>query len=131
MMDGYRIILFLLALSAGLAGCSGIDGGATTTEREFNDISNQTAKERALTAESDYVSRVLSNASCLTNFDTTISPESEAQIINRSQRGIFVDVSFLYSYETDTVEADVGTLPIYRITDNRTVRVEGDSIEPC
>lgn len=116
-----------LALGVGIAGCS----SAESTDQAEHDVSNWTAKERALDAEETLLTDHLQNASCLENWGTTETTVSKrATVTKRTSDGVYVEVTHPYWYHTDDTEADLGSNALYVVTDETTERKRGDSLSP-
>lgn len=109
---------------------------STTSERTTiapSDVSNEAAKERALTAEEDYVTKQLQNTSCIKDWglNSYTGFEREATITDRNTDGVEVAVSQPYWYSTDQEDADTGSKAHYLLTSSDTHRISGDNISPC
>lgn len=116
-----------VALSIGIAGCS----SAEPTGRTEHDVSNWTARERALDAEGSYVTDILQNQSCLEDWGTTATTASkQATVTKRTSDGVYVEVTYPYWYTTEHVEGDSSTEARYVVTDENTERRSGDPVTP-
>ncbi|NHN47997.1 hypothetical protein G9464_10355 [Halostella sp. JP-L12] len=147
-----------VALGLGTAGCledlpnengsretSTIQAQSTTSERTTiaaGDVSDEEAKERALTAEEEYLTEQFQNASCLSNWGTSPTTVGEqATITERSADGVYVEVVHPFSYSAEQTEAegdprvreeaDGGSNALYLVTADSIERVRGDNIAPC
>lgn len=133
------LLLLATVLCLTLAGCSGSLGSqsssapatSTTTETPV-ELSASEATERALEAETHYVSARLQNASCLHSWGIgEYTTEADARVINWTSRGVVIQVQRPYSWEKNTSIADLSSEARYIVTDNKTVRMSGSSITPC
>lgn len=116
-----------IALSIGIAGCH----SAETTGQTEPDVSNWTAKERALDTEGTYVTDELQNQSCLENWGTTATTASkQTNVTKRTSDGVYVEVTYPYWYTTEQTEGDSSTEARYVVTDENTERRSGDSVSP-
>ena len=136
MRPRHALFVAVVLTSIALAGCASLPSNqppSTTTTVAPSDLSDSTAKERALTAEGAYLSAHLRNASCLESWGTEPTAVSkQATVINRTTSGVVVDVTHPYHYATtDGTHADVGLDARYLVTTNGTTRVSGDDIHPC
>lgn len=118
---------------------------STTSERTMRaaaDVPDEEAKERALTAEEEYLTEQFQNASCLTNWGTyPTTANKRATIVERSADGVYVEVVHPFSYTTEQTEAeggsrereeaDGGSNALYLVTASSIERVRGDSVTPC
>lgn len=109
---------------------------STTFERATiatAEISDTDAKERALTAEEEYLTEQLQNASCLTDWGTSPTTMGErATITKRSADGVYVEVVHPYSYSTEQTAADGGSTALYRVTATSIDRMRGEGFSiPC
>ncbi|MFW5919064.1 MAG: twin-arginine translocation signal domain-containing protein [Halanaeroarchaeum sp.] len=140
-----------IGVAALLAGCSGPETttesrSTTTTDGPENQtiapatLSDETASERALTAEKEYLEGQLSGASCLDDWGTTATVvERETTVIERTADGVRVDVVHPYWYtrtltdrETSIQEhSDAGSRATYLVTQNDEERLDGDDVSPC
>ena len=112
------------AFGLGIAGCS-------SAESSEPDVSNRTARRRALAAEESYLTDHLQNASCLEDWGTTETTVSKrATVTKRTSDGVYVEVTHPYWYYTDETEADLGSDALYVVTDETTERKRGESISP-
>lgn len=116
------LCLCCLLLSLSIAGCTGGPG-----------VSNGDAKERALSAEEDYIAEELESAACVESWGLTsyAGVEAEARVTNRTDDGVYVSVRHPYWYSTEEVEADVGSEARYLVTGEATERVGGTEVSPC
>jgi len=118
-----------------IAGCSNISmaddpEGSSSNESsaDGSDISNTTAKERALAAEEDFLTEHLERRTCLEDWGTSGSTGSEeARVTNRSADGVTVKVKHPYSYTGNSQEADRMSEAVYLVTEEETERVRGDA----
>lgn len=120
-----------------VSGCLGAPLGTGVTDDE--------ARDRALTAEESHIADSLQTASCLE--DWGVGPATirrSATVENRSGDGVSVDVTQPYWYEivhtraddagnsrTEVSHADAASEATYRVTGEEAVRVQGSTIEPC
>lgn len=97
------------------------------------DKTHERAKDRALTAEEEYITEQLENASCVNQWGLTdyVGWEKEASVINQSAEGVYVNVSHPYWYSTSEEEADVGTKATYLVTGDEVQRHSGMEVSPC
>ena len=103
----------------------------TSSQVQYN-ISNESAKERALVSEQMYLKHQLSNATCLDSWGTSSATVTErAVIVNRSRHGIRVSVTHPYWYGEEQNAADSYSEAQYIVTKNNTQRVSGDNVSPC
>ena len=139
---GMALRTTLLVVTAGsllLAGCTGSLGGdtpagdrqtpatATPSQLPANGVT-----DRALEAETNYVSARLENASCLRSWGIgEYTTNAEATVRNRTERGVVVAVQRPYSWERNASIADLVSNARYLVTENDTVRQSGPSIDPC
>lgn len=132
----------LLVVTAGsllLAGCTGSLGGSSpTAERQTpataspSQLPASEATDRALEAETNYVSARLGNASCLRSWGIgEYTTNAEATVLNRTERGVIVDVQRPYSWERNASIVDGVSNARYLVTENDTLRQSGPSIDPC
>ena len=142
---------YLAALSASavtLAGCSsrrgrGVQSTDTPSETESTPpptpspsrsaVGDTEARDQALTAEEEYITEQLGNASCVKEWGLTdyVGWEKGATVINRSVDGVYVEVTHPYWYSTEEVEADIGSEATYRVTGDEVKRVSGTTVSPC
>lgn len=117
-------LLVLLSVPGCLGGFGGPGGPA---------VSDETARERALTAEERHLRDRLGNASCVDGWGTNsyTGVEAEANVVNRTSAGVYVDVVHPFWYGTETVEADGRSAATYLVTPNATRRLDGTTIAPC
>lgn len=140
----------LLVLTAGCVSDSGPsewtvtpsdDGSSVTgesddrgTERvdDAPELSNETAKERALHAEERYLERRLANEGCVAEWGTwgTVTSE-EATLRNHSVEGVTVDVKHPYWWGNDDVSYDGASRARYLVTPDVSTRLDGDRVDPC
>lgn len=108
---------------------------STTSERTTvapSDVSDEAARERALTAEEAFLTEQLRNAPCLTNWGTSETTASTyATVTDRTADGVYVDVQHAYWYSTEDAEADGASTAVYVVTADSIRRDRGDSISPC
>lgn len=107
----------ILALLIALAGCAGF--GSTGPA-----ITDEEAKERALSAEEARVTQALENASYVTSSSVGTYAEPTVTVVNRTRSGVNVRVTMPYSYEyrcegssggaVDGLETNV----VYHVTDS-------------
>lgn len=124
-------------------GCisnTSISGGPTISQ---SDISDESAKERALAAEEEFIEDRLSAASCLDDWGTwaSVGIDEEATIQERTSKGVVVDVTHPFWYtavrteqsssRTGISEADGATNAQYLVTIDATERLDGDELSPC
>jgi hypothetical protein len=116
------LCLCCLLVSPAIAGCLGGSG-----------VPTDDAKERALSAEEDYITRQFENASCVEGWSLTsfVGVEEAATVTNRTADGVYVAVTHPYSYSTEQVEADVGSDARYFVTADTIERVDGTEVSPC
>lgn len=121
---GVACLLALLAVTGCLGGF-GVPGGPA--------VSDETARERALTAEERYLRTRLGNAACVDGWGTNsyTGVEAEATVRNRTSEGVSVDVVHPFWYGTETVEADGRSEATYLVTENATRRLDGTTVSPC
>lgn len=113
-----------VGLGIGVTGCTGVE----SSEPE---VSNGTARSRALAAEESYLTEHLQNASCLEDWGTTATTVSKrATVTKRTSDGIYVEVTHPYWYYTQETEADLGSDALYIVTDETTERTRGESVSP-
>ena len=114
----------LLVVVAGtllLAGCAGSSGPPDSK-----------ATDRALEAETDYVSARLPNATCLGRWGVgEYTTNAEATVVDRTNRGVVVEVQRPYSWERGAMTADAVSNARYLVTESDTVRQSGPPIDPC
>ncbi|SDX38707.1 hypothetical protein SAMN05443574_14110 [Haloarcula vallismortis] len=123
-MHNRAIFMVIVAGVLLLSGCNSPSEQASIMESE--------ATDRALEAETEYVSARLQNASCLTYGETgEFTTSAEATVINRTQDGVVVNVQRPYSWEKDGTVADLVSNASYLVTENQTIRRSGTSIAPC
>ena len=107
----------------------------TTTDRTTvppSVVSGGEAKKRALAAEERYLKDRLSDASCLQNWGTTPTTSSErATVIDRTAKGVHVEVQHPYWYSTDRSEAGLASTAEYVVAADEVRRVEGSTVSPC
>lgn len=96
-------------------------------------VSNDDARERALTAEEQHIAETFESASCVEAWSLTsfVGLEAEATVVNRTSDGVYVDVRHPYSYSTAAVDADVESKAQYLVTDDDVERVDGTDVAPC
>lgn len=140
--------LFAVALSLGTAGCladsQNSDESKSTAQTTVSpsDVSDDKAKILALDAEEVYLSKHFANATCLEDWGTYPTTASkEASVTNRTAEGVYMDVVHPFSYRTKPkevgegkkvqTEADGASEASYLITDNSSIRLQGDAIAPC
>lgn len=104
------------------AGCLGVSG-----------VSNSDAKERALAAEEQHITKQLENASCVENWSLVsfVGLEKEASITNRTDEGVHVVVKHPYSYSTEQDEADHESEAHYLVSPDDVDRISGTKVSPC
>lgn len=108
-----------------LAGCIEVSS-------DEPDVSDEAAKERALSAEKTYLTRQLQDAPCPENWGTRPTTASRrATVVNRTTEGVYVEVTHPYSYSTGSEEADGATEATYLVTDDGIERERGDHVYPC
>ena len=82
------------------------------------------AKERALSAEEEYITRQLQNTSCDRHWDMYgATGEKQATVINRTADGVYVDVVDPYYVTTDAEEVDAISEAQYFVTEEIVQRV--------
>jgi len=120
---GTLTILFLLVAFAGCTGI-GIIGP---------DVTDEDAKERALTAEEQYITEQLENASCVNSWslNSYVGLEEQATVTNQTDKGVHVAVKHPYTYGTEKDEADGGTEAHYLVTPDQVDRINGTKLSPC
>ncbi|GGM48396.1 hypothetical protein GCM10009006_32040 [Haloarcula argentinensis] len=90
------------------------------------------AKERALEAETSYVSTRLKNASCLDSWDIgSFTAGPDATVINQTNRGVVIKARRPYSWEKGKSVYDAEHYARYLVTKTELKRLSGDTIEPC
>lgn len=109
--------LLILALLVAFAGCEGM--GSTGP-----DVTEEEAREQALSAEQTRVTQALENAKGITSSSVGILAEPNATVVNRNSSGVKVRVKMPYSYEYNC-EGDRGgavdalqTNVVYQVTDS-------------
>ena len=109
--------LLTLALLVAFAGCAGIGStGPNVTDEE--------AREQALSAEETRVTQALENASYVTSSSVGTYAEPNATVVNRNGSGVKVQVKMPYSYEYSCEGGSSGavdglkTTVVYRVTDS-------------
>ena len=124
-------VLLLLALLIAFAGCTGL--GSTGP-----DITDEAAKERALSAEETRVTHALGNTSYVTSSSVGVYGEPNATVINRTSTSVEVRVNVPYSYEysCDSSSGAVDGLETnatYEVTNSDAflVRLSGIMQNPC
>ncbi|MFC7202224.1 hypothetical protein ACFQJC_01750 [Haloferax namakaokahaiae] len=120
----------VLGCGVSLAGCLG------GTPSAGDELSNTSAKQRALDAEREYLESRLGNASCLSEWGITATTTSkEAAITNRTAEGVLVEIRHPYSYEAKHGDsysiADQSSQATYLVTNEGAERVSGDDVSPC
>lgn len=138
-MRRQQLILLITVLCLTLAGCIGSPDGQSSAAAETSTITEtpttlpaSEATERALDAETRYVSARLRNASCLHSWGIgEYTTEAEATLINRTSRGVVVQVQRPYAWEKNASMADLSSEARYLVTENESVRLSGSSIDPC
>lgn len=142
----------LLVVAAGtllLAGCADSLGGDTpAADRQTpatatpSQLPASEVTDRALEAETSYVSARLENASCLRSWGIgEYTTNAEATVLDRTERGVIVEAQRPYSWEKNASPvdgasnarsvADLVSNARYLVTANDTVRQSGPSIDPC
>ena len=118
----------VVAVTAFLAGCSETDTPKTETSDPH--LSNNTAEEAALAAETEFVESRLSEAGCLDTWD--ISAGSDAMTVERNVSEVIVSVERPYSYtDADGIEVSQTSDAKYIVTENGTQRINGTMEVPC
>lgn len=126
------VLRLVVASSLALAGCAGSVSGPATPTPSPPQISDENATERALAAETAYVSARLENASCLDSWEIgEFTMRAEATVTNRTDRGVIVAVQRPYSWTKDETVADLGSTARYRVTETDSTRLSGSSLNPC
>lgn len=125
----------ILILALGITGCLGpaTQTGTPEPNKSTTPEPNESAEERALAAEEAYLEAQLRNASCVESWgtDATVGIEEEATTVNRTEDGVYVEVTHPFWYGTDRVEADSGSTAIYLVTPESVERIRGDEVSPC
>jgi hypothetical protein len=118
------LLALAVVVAIALAGCSGLGGP---------DVTDDAAKERALTAEEQYLTARFENASCVEDWglQSFTGIDREATVVNRTTDGLYVDVTQPFWYSTAEVEADVSSEATYLVTRDDVARVAGREIKPC
>ena len=113
----------LLILLVSASGCAGPNG----------DVPNETATDRALAAEEEYIETRLESATCVDGwgFEDYGGHGETATALNRSDGGVYVVVRHPFWYLTAELEADVGTEATYLVTADGARRVGGTEVSPC
>ncbi|PSQ13856.1 hypothetical protein BRD02_11350 [Halobacteriales archaeon QS_8_69_73] len=113
--------LFVLFVSA--SGCAGPNG----------DVSDETATDRALAAEEEYIETRLEGAACVDGwgFEDYGGWGETATALNRSDGGVYVAVRHPFWYSTVELDADIGTEATYLVTADDARRVGGTEVSPC
>ncbi len=96
-------------------------------------VTNQSAKNTALTQEEAYLETTLENASCLTAWDTSeVTSKKRASVISYSLDGHVVKVSHPYSYSTNQTDADSSSKATYLVSGNEAHLLERMPLNlPC
>lgn len=140
MRPRYALLFAVVLTSVVLAGCTALPGteppSTTTTMVDStvapSDLSDSTAKERALNTEEAYLSARLRNASCLRSWGTApTTGTANATVVNRTSEGVIVEAHHPYSYATNSSHADGLSHARYLITPTNSTRLSGNQIEPC
>ena len=131
-----RDVLRLCGVTSGLvlAGCieASTDEPDASNRSDASNVSDEAAEERALSAETRYLTRQLEDASCLETWGTRPTTASRrATVVDRTAHGVYVEVTHPYSYSTESVEADGASEATYLVTDDGTARKRGDHVYPC
>ncbi|WP_152421587.1 hypothetical protein [Halogeometricum pallidum] len=109
--------LLLLALLVTFAGCAGI--GSTGP-----DVTEEEAREQALSAEETRVTQALENASYVTSSSVGTYAEPNATVVNSNSSGVEVRVKMPYSYEYSCESGSSGAVDglktnvVYQVTDS-------------
>jgi hypothetical protein len=120
-----RTALLCITITAGilLSGCI----GAPTADQPSpaaSAVDNGEATERALNAENAYVSARLENASCIDDWSfTQYFAEQNATVLNRTERGVVVEVTRPFSWTDDGLVTDAVSNPRYLVNETETVRL--------
>ncbi len=132
---GFAITVALLSPSGCATTPCGISTGTDQPSRTTvapAQLPDSEATDRALDAETDYVSSRLRNASCLDYWELgQFTAEARATATNRTHRGVVVDVQRPYSWGKDELVADEVLNGRSLVTENETTRRSGQSIAPC
>ncbi|RDI72762.1 hypothetical protein [Halopelagius longus] len=96
-------------------------------------LSNEEARERALTAEETHITEAFENASCVEGWGLTsyVGQEKDATVTDRTAEGVVVEVTHPFWYSTEQVEADARSNARYLVTAEGTRRLDGDDVSPC
>jgi hypothetical protein len=116
-------LLACLLVFALVAGCLGSAG-----------LSDRESKERALSAEHEFVTGRLTEAPCVERgraSDYENDVDEWATVLNRSEGAVRLQVSLPYSYNTEGEHADRVNRAVYVVTENDTRRLDGDSVVEC
>jgi len=135
-MASHTTRLAIVAVLLLFAGCGGSfdtqTPGATQQTVAPATLPDSEATDRALEAETDYVSARLENASCLSYGETgEFTASAEATVTNRTQNGVVLNVQRPYSWAKNDTVADLVSNASYLVTKNQTNRRSGTSISPC
>ncbi|QPV62895.1 hypothetical protein I7X12_19630 [Halosimplex litoreum] len=106
----------LVVLLAAVSGCQSV----------------QNPEGRALDAEAAHLSNGFENATCVESWGVS-SPvvEAESSVVDRTDGGVYVEVSQPYFYGTNSTEEDGASEAVYHVTAENETRVSGDSVVPC
>lgn len=94
-------------------------------------VSDEEAKERTLTAEEEFLTEQLQNASCLTDWGVTPGSISDATVTKRTADGVYVAVTVEWYYTKGDTDDDGASNAVYVVTADSIKRVQGDKLSPC
>lgn len=96
-------------------------------------MTDEEAKERALTVEEDHITEQLENASCVSDWGLTAygGIEENATVSNRTADGVRVEVTHPYWYSAEQDEVDGGSNALYLVTAETVQRNNGTDVSPC
>lgn len=133
-------VVFALLVS-GCLGSTGLDGSMSAPDETTTDappaypappatLNNSTVKQIALAYGEVFIKRQLRNASGLSNYYVGPATVTErAAIVNRTDRGVYVEVRHPYSYEYSEGAADFSTEALYLVNESAIERVQGQDVD--
>ena len=131
-------LVYVLLVSLVLAGCLGGSdvrnpGGTGMDVHDETELGDESARERALSAEEAFITQQLENAPCVEGWGLTEygGIAKDAVIENRTADGVYVEVTHPYWYGTEQDEVDGGTTARYLVTAENVQRIDGDKLNPC